>query len=723
MRTRLLLFVLALLASVPAQGQAIRFDSASTTVNASCVSGKQCPLLALPGTRVNFCQGTPSTLAGCLGSPATTYTDASAVTPCATTSQLTPAIGGACLSTADAQGNYGAWLLPGSYGYYLRIPATAGGGTYGPYPFTVHGDSGGYTLDSLYTSLSDACTAAGSGTLAITKVWNATPTQSMVCSLWYLGNGKIVMSVSAVLTVNGTITAPPGQWAFDSTTNAGASVIVTGPGDLEMGWWGADPTFTVESGTRIQAALNATTAGQTLRCARGIYKVSTALNLLSYTNWLGSPTDLQSGSSADGGCMLKWAGAAPAVAYATGSAIVNIHGKNGTKLSGINLDGANTTNLTGYMVDAFAGGTSQRNAYEKGLIQHFGTVASDIAGAGMSFGDNDIIGGEQVDGVTASQFYIFDAYIGVRIKNANFAYGQFRNFAIAGINKGFDCEYCGYHTVDNGSFGTMQGSHPSVILINGPHGPVTYRSIQAELDLSPDGDAKFFNIAGGINADVLPIKIEGSIMGFPSVVSGSNQVILSKGNFYVNLPWDISGGGVFVTSEGDYQTNPVITGVNSNWKYIGADPAGGIQAFETNYNVTTLPIVRYKVRATATNVTEPYNLFEGLTAQKWKQIWSDSIFGIRDVTASNFLGFSIDKGLSGLDGIFIHPGYSRINAVAFQGVASNPLPGGNAGIWALTGVGSVIQGRLAITSLPLGCSGAPTGFLYQDASGFVKACP
>lgn len=264
MRTILPIFVLALCATVPADGQAIRFDSQSTTTSAQCVSGKQCPLLVLPGTQVNFCQGTPSTLSACLGSPATTYRDASAGIACATTSQLTPAAGGACLSTADAQGGYGAWLLPGSYGYYLRVPATAGGGTYGPYPFSIHGDSGGYTLDSLYTTLAQACTAAGTGTLGITRAWNATPSQTLGCSLWFLGDGKIQTATGATVIFGGNgFVCPSTQRCLDSTTNSGSAFRWTKlPPAVYPDWWGAKPDGTNSSSSCNAAVAAATASGK-----------------------------------------------------------------------------------------------------------------------------------------------------------------------------------------------------------------------------------------------------------------------------------------------------------------------------------------------------------------------------------------------------------------------------------------------------------------------------
>lgn len=301
MRTlRRLLLPLLLLTSVRfAEAQAIRFDSIASTTSAQCVSGKQCPLNVLPGTRVNICQGTVTTLATCLASPATTYTGAAAGTPCATTSQLTPSTGGACLATADNQGGYGFWILPGTYNYFLRVPTTAGGGTYGPYPISVHGDSGGYTDATLYATLALGCSAAGSGTLAVSTSWNATSTQALNCNLTFFGGGKITMASSAVLTVNGTITAPPGQQIFN-TAASGSSVVLSrkSAGLVYPQWWGA-----LEDGvTDDTAPMNASfvvsrTSGITNSLQPGTFAVNTAtagvlLNILvpGSCNWQSATT-------------------------------------------------------------------------------------------------------------------------------------------------------------------------------------------------------------------------------------------------------------------------------------------------------------------------------------------------------------------------------------------------------------------------------------------------
>ena len=243
-------------------GQAVRFDSEVTTVNASCVSGKQCPLLALPGSSISVCQGSPATKALCQASPATTYTAAGAGTTCSTLAQLTPSTGGACRSTADSQGNWGMWVLPGSYSYFITVPSTAGGGTTGPYPLSIQGAAGGYVLDSLYATLAEACTAAGTGTLAITKAWNAVPTQTLSCKLWFLTLGKIQPASGAVVTIASTITAPAAQ-IFDYS--ASGTVSLSGA-KLSSGvlpqWFGAVGNGTTDDAAAVLAAIAAAPAGK-----------------------------------------------------------------------------------------------------------------------------------------------------------------------------------------------------------------------------------------------------------------------------------------------------------------------------------------------------------------------------------------------------------------------------------------------------------------------------
>lgn len=201
----LLLLILAIWLTGRANAQPIRYDQVSSTTNSACAPGAICPVMAIPGSTVNFCTpngfgvvstantvvtwvsgptfagasgsiqiagsayqiqtvvsstilvltasaGTQtsvqySTLAACLANPLTTYTSVTGGTTCPLTAQLTPATGGACVSTSDNQGNFGIWYSPQTAYYYLSTPATAGGKVAGPFPFSfgVSGQAAGVT--------------------------------------------------------------------------------------------------------------------------------------------------------------------------------------------------------------------------------------------------------------------------------------------------------------------------------------------------------------------------------------------------------------------------------------------------------------------------------------------------------------------------------------------------------------------------------------------------
>lgn len=210
----LLVLSAVLISSHSAEAQAVRFDYFASTTSAQCAPGKQCPLVVLPGTQVNICGGAVTNLAACLSAPATTYTNAGAGTPCANTSQLTPQIGGSCRATSDNQGNYGFWILPGTYSYFLRVPATAGGGTYGPYPISIGASAGcplAYaTCDANFQTLQAAIDASGSGVLYISKTW--IPTSPITTN----------NPVSIICNSNGVIKA--GASGFQVAMSSGSSM-------------------------------------------------------------------------------------------------------------------------------------------------------------------------------------------------------------------------------------------------------------------------------------------------------------------------------------------------------------------------------------------------------------------------------------------------------------------------------------------------------------------
>ncbi|MDE2099622.1 MAG: hypothetical protein KGL39_20385 [Patescibacteria group bacterium] len=253
--------------------QAVRYDSATYTTSSQYPINSFVPLMAVPGATVTICQDS-----ACM-TRATTYTNATASTACSTFAQLTPATGGACTATTDAQGNFGAWLLPGSYYYQIALPGGAGGTTNGPYAINVGAASGcpsGITCDANYSTLALAVAAAGNGTLAITRHWNNTPTQAITCQLQFFGNGLIQPAVSATVTISGAVSAPPNQQIFDTATNPGAAIAFSAnyATVISPGWWGALPGASDVSGAvtnAIQSAVSSIGAGGNITFPPGTY--------------------------------------------------------------------------------------------------------------------------------------------------------------------------------------------------------------------------------------------------------------------------------------------------------------------------------------------------------------------------------------------------------------------------------------------------------------------
>ena len=207
---KLLFAALALfVCSQAVEAQAIRFDYVASTTNSSCAPGALCNIQAIPGAVPIFCTAamfstvstsgtvvsltsgpsfigasgpiqisgttyqiqtvvsasilvlatsagnqtgaTASTITGCLDNPLTTFNSVSANVQCPSSAQLTMpgTLGKQCVSAADNQGNFGIWFSPQTAYYYLTAPATAGGGVFGPYPFSmgVNGQASGVTYN------------------------------------------------------------------------------------------------------------------------------------------------------------------------------------------------------------------------------------------------------------------------------------------------------------------------------------------------------------------------------------------------------------------------------------------------------------------------------------------------------------------------------------------------------------------------------------------------
>lgn len=127
-----------LAAALPLLSQAVRVDPTPVMKTAGNVGPGAYPqLLAVPGPQVSVCaapaNGVPCT------NHAITYSDATATTACPSNAQITIAASNTCVAFGDRQGNFGFWILPGSYSYTV----TFAGQNFGPYPFTAQVSSTG----------------------------------------------------------------------------------------------------------------------------------------------------------------------------------------------------------------------------------------------------------------------------------------------------------------------------------------------------------------------------------------------------------------------------------------------------------------------------------------------------------------------------------------------------------------------------------------------------
>jgi hypothetical protein len=127
---KLLLFLLPLVAF----GQASRFDGYVFTTTGTTPPGAYAPVLAIPGATIKvYTNAGASTLA-------TTYTDGTEGTTCPTSAQVVLSGTSSCVSTSDAQGNFGFWIAAGNYWYTETLPNLT---VFGPFPITPGGSGGG----------------------------------------------------------------------------------------------------------------------------------------------------------------------------------------------------------------------------------------------------------------------------------------------------------------------------------------------------------------------------------------------------------------------------------------------------------------------------------------------------------------------------------------------------------------------------------------------------
>ncbi len=121
--------------AVGASAQAVRVDPTFIyTTPGNTPPGANAPVFAVSGATIAIC--TDSACA----TLATTFTSASAGTPCPVNAQVTLPGSGLCRSTTGTLGQWGAWVTAGTYYFTVTSPQ---GVRVGPYAFTAGGTGGG----------------------------------------------------------------------------------------------------------------------------------------------------------------------------------------------------------------------------------------------------------------------------------------------------------------------------------------------------------------------------------------------------------------------------------------------------------------------------------------------------------------------------------------------------------------------------------------------------
>lgn len=132
---RRLLFLLGfLVCALSAHAQGVYFPSQVT--QSATVAGFPGVLIIPASPIIAFCNA-PANAVPCTNK-ATTYTDATLLTPCSTSTQIVREGTNSCVSTPDAQGNWGVWVASGQYAYTITIS----GANFGPYYVTTTSNTG-----------------------------------------------------------------------------------------------------------------------------------------------------------------------------------------------------------------------------------------------------------------------------------------------------------------------------------------------------------------------------------------------------------------------------------------------------------------------------------------------------------------------------------------------------------------------------------------------------
>lgn len=162
--------------------------------------------------------------------------------------------------------------------------------TGGTVPITVARALNAYLMDAGYSTFAQACTAANNAgkTVLVTTAW-AVQTGTYACDKWFLAGGKLRNTAASTATITGNLTAPPGQYIFDTTTNSGTILLPTPNQDIWANWFGTDTSGVTSSQPALTAAIAAIANGSTLpqgvtlRITAGTYLLDSTVTFTSST--------------------------------------------------------------------------------------------------------------------------------------------------------------------------------------------------------------------------------------------------------------------------------------------------------------------------------------------------------------------------------------------------------------------------------------------------------
>lgn len=210
-----LFILLALVSSIAAHAQNIRWDLGAPGAAGAVTVGPGSYLVSLSAVDLNWCTH-PANAVPCTNF-ANTYPTISSASPCSTATQIVLQGSTNCVATSDNFGNLGVWTLPNNtcgsgitcYDYTL----TANGVSYGPYTWTAGVGTSGISGVS------------GSGTNNTLPVWTGSTS---------LGNSYF--SESGGPGQNGVVQLNAGTLEFDTTLcPSGGCGVMTFPSPSNFG--------------------------------------------------------------------------------------------------------------------------------------------------------------------------------------------------------------------------------------------------------------------------------------------------------------------------------------------------------------------------------------------------------------------------------------------------------------------------------------------------------